>query len=137
MAKQNDFEAANEGARRLRASTLAVISARYDPGRGRVVVKLRPNLELSFPPEDVQGLENANPSDLKPIEVSPSGFGLHFPKIDADVYIPAVLEGTLGSRKWMAARLGQSGGRSKSRAKRAASKANGRLGGRPKKVATR
>lgn len=93
-------------------------------------------MELGFPPKDAQGLENAKPSDLEQIEISPSGFGIHFPKIDADIYIPALLEGILGSRKWMAARLGEAGGRSTSRAKKAASKANGRLGGRPKKVAT-
>lgn len=137
MAKQNDFAAANERGRRLRASTPVVISAHYDRERGRVVVKFRSNLELSFPSKNTEGLAGAKPSDLEPIEVSPSGFGLHFPKIDADIYIPAVLEGILGSRKWMAARLGQAGGRSTSRAKKAASKANGRLGGRPKKMAAR
>lgn len=92
---------------------------------------------MSFPPKDAQGLERAKPSDLELIEISPSGFGLHFPKIDADIYVPAVLEGVLGSKKWMAARLGQAGGKSTSRAKKAASRANGRLGGRPKKSAAR
>ena len=61
------------------------------------------------------------------------GFGLHFPKLDADIYLPALLEGILGSRNWVAAHLGALGGRAKSRAKAAASRRNGRLGGRPKK----
>jgi hypothetical protein len=80
-------------------------------------------------------LENSRPSQLDEIEISPSGFGIHFPKLDADIYLPALLEGVLGSKKWMASRLGQIGGQSRSRAKKAASRANGRLGGRPKKRA--
>src|SRR5262249_36711137 len=78
-------------------------------------------------------MENAKPSDLDVIEISPSGFGLHFPKLDADVWVPALLEGVFGSTRWMAARLGARGGRVKSRAKARAVRANGRLGGRPRK----
>jgi hypothetical protein len=138
MAKnKEDFVAANRRARELQASIPNVVSARYDRQRGRIVIKLRPNLELSFPPKDVEGLEKANPSQLEQIEISPSRFGLHFPKLDADIYVPGLLEALFGSRKWMAARLGQAGGRARSRAKQAASKTNGRLGGRPKKVAVR
>ncbi|HZS28339.1 MAG TPA: hypothetical protein VFB76_14000 [Candidatus Angelobacter sp.] len=70
---------------------------------------------------------------MQEIEISPSGFGIYFPKLDADLYLPAILEGLLGSKKWMAARLGQVGGKSRSAAKRAAARANGKLGGRPKR----
>jgi hypothetical protein len=137
MAKNDDFVTASQRAGELKAFIPKVVSARYDRQRGRIVIKLRPDLELSFPPGDAEGLERAKPSQLAQIEISPSGFGLHFPKLDADIYVPGLLEGLLGSRKWMAARLGQAGGRSRSRAKQAASKTNGRLGGRPKKVAVR
>jgi hypothetical protein len=108
---------------------------RYDRSTGRVVIHLSSKLIVSFSPEDVEGLEGANPAQLHDIEISPSGFGLHFPAVDADLYVPALLEGFLGSKSWMAARLGQSGGRSRSRRKGGASRANGKLGGRPKKVA--
>jgi hypothetical protein len=135
MAKNDDFVTASQRARELQVSIPRVVSARYDRQRGRIVIKLRPDLELSFPPTDAEGLEKAKPSQLEHIEVSPSGFGLHFPKLDADIYVPGLLEGILGSRKWMAARLGRAGGRSRSHAKQAASKTNGKLGGRPKKVA--
>jgi len=111
---------------------LHAVSAYYDHAEQRIVVELGSKLTLSFSPHDAQGLENAKPSELDRIEISPSGLGLHFPKLDADIYIPGLLEGFLGSKKWMAARLGQAGGQSRSRAKKAASRANGRLGGRPK-----
>jgi len=72
---------------------------------------------------------------LAVIEISPSGLGLRFRKLDADLYLPAPLEGTLGSRKSTAAIVGRSGAMTKSPAKAAASRENGRLGGRPRKRA--
>jgi hypothetical protein len=80
-------------------------------------------------------LERATASQLEPIEISPSGFGIYFPKLDADLYLPGLLEGFLGSRKWMAVRMGQAGGKSRSLSKKAAARANGKLGGRPRKRA--
>jgi uncharacterized protein DUF2442 len=133
--KMNDaFESANERAKELQATVPRAISAHFDRKSGRIVIRLSSKLDVSFSPRDAQGLENARPSQLEEIGISPSGFGIHFPRIDADIYLPALLEGFLGSRKWMAARLGHVGGRSRSSAKRTASRRNGRLGGRPKKA---
>jgi len=101
------------------------------------VIELSSKVIVAFSPRDVEGLENAKPSQLSAIEISPSGFGIHFPALDADLYVPGILEGILGSRKWMASRLGQVGGQSRSRAKKVASRINGRLGGRPRKALTR
>jgi len=116
----------------MRSEFPHAVAARYDRHNRKVVVELSSRLTLSFSPEDAQGLENARASELEVIELSPSGFGIHFPKLDADLYIPGLLEGLMGSKRWMAARLGQIGGRSRSRAKKAAARANGRLGGRPR-----
>lgn len=55
-------------------------------------------LQIAFSPRDVQGMGSAHPADLIDAELSPSSLGVHFPKIDADLYIPAMLEGLLGSR---------------------------------------
>src|SRR5271163_3309564 len=133
MASPDTFELANQRSSELRKSTPRAVSAHYDPKRRRIVIHLSSHLDISFPPRIAQGLEHATPAALRDIEISPSGFGIHFPKLDADLYLPALLEGFFGSRKWMAARLGQLGGRSKSRPKRAASRRNGALGGRPTK----
>lgn len=128
-----EFERANEKASEMQASLPRAVSARYDRRLGRVVIALSTKVDVMFAPRDAEGLEKATPAELEKIEISPSGFGIHFPKLDADLYLPALLEGFLGSRKWMAARLGERGGRSRSAAKRKAAKRNGRLGGRPKK----
>jgi hypothetical protein len=132
-----EFETATKRAERRRTGEPAAVAARYDPERDRVVVELRSGYEVAFPPRRAQGLEKAKPSDLDVIEISPSGFGLHFPKLDADLWLPALLDGVFGSRRWMAARLGARGGKVKSKAKGRAARANGKLGGRPRKTRAR
>lgn len=134
MGSRDNFELANRRAKQLQASIPRAVSARYDRKNRRIEIQLSSNLRVSFSPRDAQGLGEATPSQLQEIEISPSGFGIHFPKLDADLYLPAILQGFLGSRKWMASRLGQVGGKSRSAAKKAASRANGKLGGRPRKV---
>ena len=110
-------------------------SAHYDAGRNRVIIRLTTGVEIGFAPRDVEGLQQASVADLRAIEVEAFGLGIHFPALDADLYVPALLEGVLGSKRWMAARLGAAGGRTRSAAKAAASRANGKRGGRPRKPA--
>lgn len=69
------------------------------------------------------------------IEISPAGLGLHWPRLDADVYVPALMQGVFGTRRWMAALLGPAGGKASTKAKAAAARENGRKGGRPRKHA--
>ncbi len=52
-------------------------------------------------PGKVQGLEKAQPKQLANIEISPSGLGIHFPDLDVDIYLPGLLAGAMGSKKWM------------------------------------
>ena len=135
MEMRDNFELATQRARELKKVFPRAVAAHYDRKSRHIVIHLSSRLILSFSPRDAQGLERAIPSQLDRIEITPSGFGIHFPKLDADLYLPGLLEGFLGSKKWMASRLGQAGGQSRSNAKRAASRENGKLGGRPKKVA--
>jgi hypothetical protein len=137
MALHDSFDMANQRGKELHKDLPRAVLARYDRKSGRIVIHLSSRLILSFSPRDAQGLEDATPSQLDEIEITPSGFGIHFPKVDADLHVLGLLEGFLGSKKWMAARLGQIGGQSRSRAKRAASRSNGKLGGRPKTAARR
>jgi hypothetical protein len=130
-----EFKQANARAKALKAGTPAATSARFDRKSGNIIVALSSGVGIFFSPRKAQGLEDATPAQLSQIEITPSGFGLHFPKLNADLYVPAILEGFLGSRKWMAARLGAAGGSSRSKPKAAAARANGSLGGRPRKLA--
>jgi hypothetical protein len=56
----------------------------------------------SFPPELAQGLAAASSEDLAEVEVTPSGDGLHWEKLDADFSVPALLAGVFGTEAWMA-----------------------------------
>jgi Protein of unknown function (DUF2442) len=131
---KEEFEAA-KAAERARMRGPQAESAHYDAGRNRVIVRLTTGVELGFAPRDVEGLQDASADDLKAIEVEAFGLGIHFPKLDADLYVPALLEGVLGSKRWMAAQLGAAGGRTRSAAKTASSRENGRRGGRPRRSA--
>jgi Protein of unknown function (DUF2442) len=135
LAKE-EFEAAKaRGEARMRGPRAQ--SAHYDAGRNRIIVRLTTGIELGFAPRDVEGLQHASADDLKIIEVEAFGLGIHFPKLDADLYVPALLQGVLGSKRWLAAQLGAAGGRTRSAAKAAASRENGKRGGRPRKSAAK
>lgn len=111
------------------------VAARYDAPSGRLVVSLHSGVELAVPVRLVEGLADADPADLAEIEITPAGLGLHWPRLDADVYVPGLMAGALGSRRWMAQQLGAQGGRATTPAKVVASRANGAKGGRPRKQA--
>jgi len=131
---KDEFETANQRASALLGRTSKAIAARYDRRDDRIVIDLSSGILIAFKPHDAQGLEHANASQLAKIEISPSGLGLRFPALDADLYLPSLLEGFLGSKRWMAARLGRAGGQTRSKEKAAAARSNGRLGGRPRRT---
>ncbi len=131
------IRAANERSRLRLLNEPHIEKAHYDAKLRRVIVSLSNHAWFAFRPEDAQGLEHATTAQLKKIEISPSTFGLHFPLLDAQFDITALMQGHFGSRKWMAARLGAAGGASRSKAKVTAARANGKLGGRPRKLAAK
>ncbi|TWF51918.1 DUF2442 domain-containing protein [Neorhizobium alkalisoli] len=112
------------------------VSARYDRRSGRLVITMNTDIQVAIPTSKIEGLSEADPEDLRDIEISSSGLGLHWPQLDADVYLPSLLQGIFGSRRWMAAQLGAAGGASRSAAKSATARENGRKGGRPRKTAS-
>jgi hypothetical protein len=131
---EQDVQQAEKRMAALRQNGFAV-SARYDRRAARVVVELNTGVQIAVPTRLMEVLAEASPDDLAEIEISPAGLGLHWPKLDADVYVPALLHGVFGSKRWMAAELGAAGGKVRSRAKAAAARENGRRGGRPRKAA--
>jgi len=115
-------------------NTPIATGARYDRSANRVVISLSSGIEVAFSPRHAQGIERAKPHQLDKIEITPSGLGIHFPKLDADLYLPALLDGFLGSKRWIAAQMGRIGGKASTKAKSAAARRNGKLGGRPRKL---
>jgi hypothetical protein len=133
MARRDEFESARARSERRKTMEPFAVAAHYDRRQQRIVVQLNTGLAVVFAPDMIEGLQDAKPRQLQEIEITPSGFGLHFPRLDADVYLPGLLVGQFGWRRWMAAQLGQRGGSARSAAKAAAARTNGKLGGRPRK----
>jgi hypothetical protein len=130
-----DIRQAREAARVQMVTGPQVIAARYDRRRNRVVLSLDNRVELAFPPDLAEGLDKASGLDLGNIEITPTGLGLHWPNLDADLWLPGLLNGVFGSPRWMAGLMGRKGGRARTDAKVAAARTNGRRGGRPRKEA--
>ena len=110
----------------------AVVEARYDPDRDLIDLKFGGGGSMAIPRNAVPGLQRASASSIESIVVSPAGDALSWPSLNVDVYVPGLVERAFGSRLFAAA-TGRRGGRRRSKAKAAASKANGAKGGRPRK----
>jgi Protein of unknown function (DUF2442) len=110
-------------------------AAHYDPTAGRVVIELGNGCAYAFPARRVQDLQGASEVDLADVEVDGAGFNLHWPKLDVDLYVPALVSGIFGARAWIARELARVAGRVRSPAKAAAARSNGAKGGRPRKAA--
>jgi hypothetical protein len=48
----------------------------------------------------------SNSASRRAIKVDGFGLGIRFLKLDADLYVPALLQGVLGSKRWLAEQLG-------------------------------
>jgi Protein of unknown function (DUF2442) len=108
-------------------------SAQYVPRLKLLIVELTNGRRLALPIEDLQGLENATAKQLQNMEIFGLGTGIIFSDIDMGFYVPALIEGVYGNKRWMS-ELGSKGGSAKTEAKQMASRANGKKGGRPRKV---
>ena len=118
-----DFEAiTRRTAGRARRQLLAV-SARYDRRGGRVMITLNNGAVVGFPLASLPGLEHAAPDDLRSMVVEGGGYGLRVACLDTDISVPQLLADQLGSTVMKRAVV-----------RAAASRANGKLGGRPRKV---
>jgi hypothetical protein len=102
MEIQHERDAATRASEGMRASLPHALSACYDRASDRVVVELSSGFSLSFPRQRAEGIEHASAAELEEVEISPSGFGVRFPAVDADLWVPAMLQGVFGTARWEA-----------------------------------
>jgi hypothetical protein len=128
-----EIDRAIERAKNLRSEPL-VTAVEYRPGPGLdlLILKLSDGSRHVIPREDLQGLQSATKEQIARVEILGGGTGLHWPDIDVDFYVPGLLRGVYGNKKWMA-QIGRSGGSVKSAAKKRAARVNGLKGGRPRR----
>lgn len=117
--------------RRVRpASPADVVSARYLKGRDSIELSLRNGMSILFPRTQISELRSATPAELRRIEVQPGGDGISISSIDVDISVPGLLAEELGGV--FARAIGRKARGCSSPKKAAASRRNGRRGGRPR-----
>ena len=100
---------------------------------GRIILHFNNGAIFSFLASSVEAIANLSLEVLATVELTPSGKGLRWDEPDIDLSIQGLLLGIFGSNIWMK-EIAAKGGKSTSEKKKAASRENGKKGGRPKKV---
>jgi hypothetical protein len=136
VTTNEEIDQALENAKKQSDATLVTaVEYRSSPELDMLVLRLSDGRRHLVARENVEGLRGATPEQIAHVEILGAGTGLHWPELDFDLYVPALLQNVYGTRRWMA-ELGRRGGTAKSQVKRKSSQANGLKGGRPKRVAS-
>jgi hypothetical protein len=134
-------EAVERGKERLDQMSKARY-ARYDKSSKRMVLELQNGVTLFVPIGLIEGLQTDNDAALSKFDLVLDGSQIHWTALDVQFYVDDLLKGVFGTPKWMSginahlSEIGRKGGASRSGVKTAASRENGKKGGRPsRKVA--
>jgi len=133
-ADRERFRAARARGQARARDASGVIEASYERDADAIRLLFRGGGAMTIPRSLVPGLARQPIPALESITVSPAGDALLWPAIDADVYVPGLVERAFGHRLFAAA-AGRRGGRRRTKAKAAAARRNGAKGGRPCKPA--
>ncbi|HEX4570517.1 MAG TPA: DUF2442 domain-containing protein [Dongiaceae bacterium] len=98
MVTRQDFDGAARRSTRRRTPYPLATAARYDRDLGYLVVSFGANLDLAIAPQNIEALAQATPEELDQVEISSSGLGLRFPRLEAKLYLPPLLKGL--HRSW-------------------------------------
>ena len=66
-----------------------------------LVVRLATGVVLNVPRRLLQGLEGAKDAELTKVEILEPGDSLHWESLDVDHYLPNLIDGIFGNRRWM------------------------------------
>ena len=121
--------------RKREKTATKIVKATYDRGRDVLIIDLSTEATLIVPRHRIVGFANARPSQLADLAIMPGREALWSDSVDDGVLLEQLLVivagrdaiGTIGARV---------NASKKSAARAAASRANGAMGGRPKKIAS-
>ena len=103
-----------------------------------LLVTLTTGVSVRVPLRIVRGLPaDAPAADLADVEVSPSGEGLIWPRLNASISVPGLMVDLAGPafvRKLVLSAAGRKAGSTVSEKRREAARKNGARGGRPRKL---
>lgn len=89
---EEEYELANKRAEEMRRTVPYAINARLEAPSGRMVITLSTGAPLNVPISEISQLATVSELQLSKIEISPSGYGIYFPELDVDLYVPGLLE---------------------------------------------
>jgi hypothetical protein len=123
---------ARKRAQRALRTTPHAKEARFERTHRAFRVLLSNGAAFTVPVALISGLKSASDQDLAHVEVGPSGVGLRWERLDADLSVAHLATLAFGADVLLRA-AGSAGGSARSRAKVHAARANGLKGGRPRK----
>ncbi len=79
----------------------AATRVEFVPSLRLLLLQLKSGQRLAIPVEDLEELANATDEELAAVELLGPGTGVHFPAFDGNLYVPYLVEGNRGSKRWM------------------------------------
>ncbi len=100
---------------------------------GEVVVQLATGWTFGFDPRHFKWFKNARDKEISDVRIWGRGFTLEWPRLDQHLGVGYILLDLIGD-KYLTSELARRNGGATSEKKKLASRTNGKLGGRPKKL---
>jgi hypothetical protein len=73
----------------------------FEASLRHICVEIQNGTVMGFPYKLLQGLGLATTEQLTEVEVTPSGYGLHWESLDVHLAVPHLVAGIYGTQKWM------------------------------------
>lgn len=109
---EKEIEAARKAGSEAAQAGNRAQDAWYDSTHHTIIFKKTDGILIGIPVKLLQGLGNATRAELSEVEVTPSGYGLHWESLDVDLAIPQLMRQVFGTKAWMS-NLGCQGEQSK------------------------
>lgn len=98
---QRMYEAATRRGEEAIKTEKQAHAVRYDQTTNRIILELKNNVTVILPCDLIQGLSDANPTEIAEVELGSRGASLHWEKLDQDFSVDGLVNGVFGTQKWM------------------------------------